>query len=313
MIFIIKGILFLLLFTTIFLFINYVKENYTNNDIYELVERKYLKRKSEKEQIRIEMGNVKEKTFLGKMDLLIERSGIRKKIHFFNTESYMIINIVLIFASMIFGIIKYKFWIIGIVFSVIAVLILYLILTIMANVNYERIDKEVMTFINILENYSGTNDDITLIMEKTYPFIKEPLSSYIHEFCNDVYTRGDLQEAFRRFEARIENERIKDIIRNLEICSRHEANYKEIIKDSRETLKDYLAAKEERKSIIKNKRIEITMCIVVSGVILSICKSFVPNIWQLLKTTFIGNVILLYCITVITICISNIIGFDKRG
>lgn len=313
MIFIIKGILFLLIFVTIFLFINYVKEYYTNNDIYELVERKYLKRKSEKEQIRIEMGNVKEKTFLGKMDLLIERSGIRKKIHFFNTESYMIINIILIFASMIFGIIKYKFWIVGIVFSVIAVLILYLILTIMANVNYERIDKEVMTFINILENYSGTNDDITLIMEKTYPFIKEPLSSYIQEFCNDVYTRGDLQEAFRRFEARIENERIKDILRNLEICSRHEANYKEIIKDSRETLKDYLTAKEERKSIIKNKRIEITMCIVVSGVILYICKSFVPNIWQLLKTTFTGNVILLYCITVITICISNIIGFDKRG
>lgn len=281
--------------------------------VFSATENSYKTRKATEEAKRLEDGNQEKQSFIYKLDLMIERSGLRKKIPFLNTEMY----IGLTFAIAVFGYILATLisgvWLLGVVIVMLTVIISYGIIYVLSGIAYEKVDKTILTFVNILENYSGTNDDIVSILGKTYPYLDNPLRDHVEDFYNEVNSSGDTTRAFRNLETKIENERFKEIIRNLEICSRHEANYQEIIKDTRETLMDYLESKQKRKAIINQGRIEILMSIGLCSVMVFMFTGFTPNLFNVLLNTIIGNAILLYCIIILGICLWTIISFDKKG
>ena len=183
----------------------------------------------------------------------------------------------------------------------------------MSGLNYEKVEGNILTFVNLLENYSQTNDDIVIIFGKTYEYLEEPLRGYIELFYEESISTGDVTKAFRNLENRIENTRFKEIIRNLEICSRHEANYQEIIKDCRYNLKEYLKFKQKKKAIIQNGRASLSMALGTSGFLVYMFSGFVPNLSEILITSPIGNAIILYCIVIVAICIGMMLGFDRKG
>ena len=111
---------------------------------------------------------------------------------------------------------------------------------------------------------------------------------------------GDKSKAIRNLEKRIEHEKFKELIRNLEICSRYEANYGEVIKDSRGLLREYLATVKERKAILNNARIEIAMIIGCCGLVFWMMNDFTQaGILTVLLASTAGNLILVYCILMI--------------
>lgn len=311
---ILNGLLFLSLLTFSFQSIKYIQENNLFKKLVKkllyISERNSLKRREEKQKLRLEEGNVEDDSFINKRDLLIERSQIRKYIPFFNTEIYLALIVIFVFGGIIIGSLMSK-WIIGLVVGLILSLLLYGSIHFLSNLNYEKIDKDILTFTNIIENMSGTNDDIVTIMGKTYSYLNKPLRYHIEDFYNEASKTGNIQVAFRKLEMKIENERVRDIIRNIEMCSRHEANYNEIIKDSRATLKDYLNAKQKRKAIISGGRKEILLCIALSGVMVYIFSSFTSNLFDKLTNSTPGIGILLYCVIIGVAIIKNLISFDK--
>jgi Flp pilus assembly protein TadB len=312
-----KILLLLSIVVFIYQLMKYINDNNiignTATKVFNITEFSYNKRKKNKEKIRIEEGNVKDKSFINNIDLLIERSHIKEKLPFFNTEIYISLNIILAFTGFIIGSILARYWLVGVIIGMLLIIALYSILYIISGINYEKIDKEVLTFVNIMENHSGTNDDILTIMEKTFPYLRNPLKEYIEKFCDESTRTGDITTAFRKLELKIENERVRDIIRNIEICSRHESNYQEIIRDTRDTLKEYLKSKQQRKAIIDNGRMEMISCLIMSAVMIYIFNSFISNLIFRLKSDVFGNLILIYCVIIIGITIWNMIAFDKRG
>lgn len=312
-----KFLLLISLIVLIYQLMNYINENKlvanTATKIFNITESSYNKRKLKKEKLKIEEGNVKKNSLINNIDLLIERSHIKDKLPFFNTEIYISLTVILAFTGFIIGSILARYWLIGIVLGMSFVLALYSILYIASGLNYEKIDKEILTFVNIMENYSGTNDDIVTIIGKTYPYLQNPLRQYLEQFYNEATSTGDITTSFRKLELRVENDRVSDLIRNIEICSRHEANYQEIIRDSRETIIEYLKAKQQRKAITISGRIELLVCLLLSAAMIYIFSSFVPNLMTSLRNDIKGNVILLYCVVIMGIVIWNTISFDKRG
>lgn len=281
--------------------------------VFSATENSYKHRKSIEEAKRLEDGNQEKQSFIYKLDLMIERSGLRKKMPFLNTEVYLGLTLVISVMGYILATVISGVWLLGVVIVMLTVIISYAIIYILSGIAYEKVDKTIITFVNILENYSGTNDDIVSILGKTYPYLENPLKDHIEDFYNEVNSSGDTTRAFRNLETKIENEKFKEIIRNLEICSRHEANYQEIIKDSRDTLMDYIEAKQKRKAIINQGRIEILASIGLCSVMVFMFSGFTPNLFNVLINTVIGNGILLYCIIISGICLWNIISFDKKG
>lgn len=305
-------ILFLLIFALIYQIFRFKVFNRISNGILNKAEFEYEKRKSEKEELRILEGNFKETRFLNKLDSLLEQSGIKKKFKFINAEIYIVLNIFMCLIGFLIGIFILNYWLWGLIIDIVAVIVFYGALKFLQGINYTKIDREMLTFLNLLENFSATEDDIVQIINQTYRYLQNPLKEYLMDFSIEVQSTGNMAIAFRKLEAKIENEKLSSFIRNIEICSRHEANYREIIEDERSSMQGYLRAKQKRKAINQNGRIEIFVCIAMSILIICIFTSLTPNLFNILKNSFTGNLILLYNVVVLGILGWNMISFDKN-
>ena len=311
-------IISLMLFVTIAYFIYKISLEITErkslirsaNKMWKLIEVKSDRRKSIKEQLEFEDGLQEKESFIEKVDIQIIRSGLDKRFSFINAEVYLIATGVLAFISFVgFSIFKLIY---GIMAMALVILSSYLLLYMLSGINYKKIDEQILPLLNLLENYSATSDDIVTIFEKSIPYTKEPLKGYIEDFVNEVRTSGNLDRAFNSFYRKVENGKLKSLIRNLSISSNLESNYREIIQDERETIKSYIKTKEIRKSIRNTGRIEIISCYVICGFMLNMFSSFVDNMYNLLLNTMIGNGILIYCIVVTFLCVFNLVSFDRE-
>lgn len=296
-------------------FLKYFRENRiissSVSKIYGKAEEKYHERKAVQEAKRLEEGNIKDASFLNRLDFLIERSHIKHTIPAMNTEVYILFIIVNLAVGLVLGTFVFGFWLTGVVLAVAVIVFTYGVMYIKAGRNYDRIDNEMLTMLNIMENYSGSTDDILSIIGGTYGYLKEPLRSYLEEFYSETSITGDIASAFQKLEVRIENGRLRDTIRNLEICSRHDANYREIIEDSKRSLKEYLRAKEKRKAITMNGRIEIAMTLAMSIGTVVMFDGMMGGVIDALTSNIIGNILLAVAAIIMTFAIINAISIDK--
>ncbi|MDU5414474.1 MAG: hypothetical protein E6108_17220, partial [Clostridium perfringens] len=268
------------------------------------------KRKEQKEKIYFEEGNVENTSFFYRLDLLIERSEIRKKIPFLSTEIYLlflgIISVItFIIGNLIFGLIG------GVLGITLSILIIHSILFLLARNNYEKVDSEITKFVNLVESYSISSNDILTVMGSVYPYLNDPLRAYIETFYNEVSTTGDYDKAFMNLKNKAESARLKRVIENLELASQNEANYNEIIDDERKSLKAYSNAKEKRKELIVAGRSDIIACLIMGFVTIYMLSGLTTGVGSALVNSIVGNIIIIYWIITIGYIIWRFISFDK--
>lgn len=280
-------------------------------EIYKKTRMLSEERQDKEKQLLKEEGNQEKVEFLYHLDMMMEQSNLKKWLPFLNTEFYILGAIIAGAGAVLLTESLTGMWICGILTMLGIMVAAYLLIYILAGINYRRVEKNIITFCNLLENYSKSNDDIVSIFRYTVPYLEEPLKAYVMDFTSEAYNTGDIGTAFKNLTSKVEHEKFRDIIRNIDICSRHEANYEAIIADNRTMLKEYLKGKEERKSIINNGRLEIGILLLSCGLIIWMFRGFVDGMGGLLLGTFIGNMILLYCGIVLLLCAWVMISFDK--
>ena len=308
--------LLLMLFLASFLMLSYLKEHKVVTSVAENVYEKAMEQETERQntqqRLNVLEGRQEKIHFLYKLDLLVLQSNIRKIIPFASTEILFILTLGLGAVAFMAVTSLTGTWIFGILGFVGAFTLIYLVLYFMALGNYQKTEESLMTFINLLENYSGLEDELITIFSRIQPFLNEPVKSAVESCCMEANMTGDRRMAVRNLEKRIEHEKFKELVRNLEICSRYEANYGEVIKDSRSLLREYLAAVKERKAILNNARIEIVMIIACCGVVFWMMNDFTEKgILALLLSSTVGNLLLVYCILIVLYAIWSV-AFDRH-
>lgn len=313
---VLKFCLFLMLGVAAFLIFSYLREHKVLYAVTEMVFQKAKQqeedRQSEQQKLILIEGQQEKTAFLYKMDLLVLQSSIKKFLPFASTEILLIFTIGM--ASIGFMAITSIFdtWIFGILGFAGVCFLIYMMLYFMALSNYRKTEESLMTFINLLENYSSMEDELIAIFSRIQPFLTDPVRSAVEQCCMEAEITGNKSLAIRNLEKRIEHEKFKELIRNLEICSRYEANYGEVIKDSRSLLREYLASVKERKAIMNNARVEIAMIIVCCGVVFWMMNDFTEKgILTLLLGSAVGNIILAYCILMVLYAFW-IVAFDRH-
>ena len=293
--------LFLALVLTAFLLLKYLKEHKVltsvADSVYEKAKAQESERQAEQQMLILLEGRQEKTNLLYKLDLLVLQSNIKKFIPFASTEILLVLTIVL--AATAYGVMAHLTgtWIFGMLGFVGVGFLCYMVLYFMALSNYRKTEESLMTFINLLENYSSMEDELIAIFSRIQTFLTEPIKSAVEQCCIEAEMTGDKGRAIRNLEKRIEHEKFKELVRNLEICSRYEANYGEVIKDSRSLLREYLAAAKERKAILNNARVEIAMIIGCSGIVFWMMNDFTQaGIMSVLLGSMVGNIILTYCI-----------------
>ena len=278
---------------------------------YKLIKKNEHHRLENEEKLRIEDGKQEKVRFLTKVDLLIFRSGLNIIFPFINTETYMIVTLILAIA--VFLLIQtFSSIVFGVIGILMLIIVSYLILYFLSGFNYKKTEKTIMNFANLLENYSKTTDDIISIFQKVLPYTENPVRTALEECCMTALTTGQVSASLYQLSNKIEHEKFKELIRNLEICSRYEANYAEIISESKRNVREYIAAKEKRKEMKSSSKMDILLLMIASCVILQVVSGLGQvSIMSVLTSSLIGNLIILYCSAIILTIIFMFFSIDK--
>lgn len=280
-------------------------------NIFGKISSKYEERRKDREVYILLEGEKENVSFWEEIDLLIERSGIKAYVPFITSE---ILCIITILAALIVSAICQKIFGL-IVFSIpiffMFIFLVYLALKQLAKITYNKIDDQVLIYINTLENLTAANSDIVEIIDKALPFMKEPLKSFSRQFVFECRKGILVEQAFKNFENKIESKRFKQLIKNLEICSKYEANYKEILRKSRVIMKNYFTEKERRKKEVRQGRIAIVSTIFIGIVLFKMVIGINDNLILELKNTYSGNLIIGYNLFVVLFATLKFITLDN--
>lgn len=232
---------------------------------------------------------------LMKLDRLIRQSGIQSRLPFLNGEWFLIMVIALSAGIILVSVGIFHQWMAGILAAVLCLLLICMILLLMRSSNYNRIENEVIDFINLMENYSRTTEDLIDIFGKIYPYLREPLQGLTRNCYMEGVRTGSTAMALFHFEHALQHRKLREIIHNLAVCSRYDTNYREVIANSRAMLQEYLAGKEQKRAILSNGRIEYVSITAISVFLLWMLEDFIgQNTWDTLTHTTAGHIFLGY-------------------
>lgn len=277
------------------------------------LDNRYNKRVENENRLKMLEGNRAKKSVLYRIDKMIEYSGFKRRIHFLTAE--VLIYSVLILSVTGAGLSLYIWhsWLISLIVVLLFPLVSFVTIYIMSGFYYISLEKSIMTFLNLIDNFNKSEDDIVEIIKRTVPYVDEPLKGMLRDFCSDAHMTGDTRQAFCNLEARIEHDKCREILRNIEVCSRYDSDYGEVIRDCRLSMTDFLSIKSERKAIISNGRVEVIILLVSAALIIMLYGNITQGMWSLLFGTMVGNCLLLYSAVIVIICIVVMVLFDKNG
>ena len=304
-------ILVLILLYTLFDVFREIKLRGYIGNIFGKFSSQYEERRKNREVYILLEGEREDTTFIEKLDLLIERSGLKSYVPFISAEILGIFSVVSSFIVAMFFQKLAGLMIFSVAVFFITILFIYLSLKQLAKFTYDRIDDQLLVYINTLENLTTTNSDIVEIMEKALPYMKEPLKTFSRQFVFECKKGVSKENAFKHFENKIESRRFKQLIKNLEVCSKYEANYKEILNKSRIIMKNYFSEKARRTKEVRQGRLAIISVIIVGIILFQMVAQFDEDLVFQLKNTFIGNIIIGYNLFVILFAIFKFITLDK--
>lgn len=240
-----------------------------------------------------------EKSPLFIIDNLIYNSNIRKNFRFMSSELFIFIDIVfatttafcvyLIFQSIIFSCMAF--------FSVI--ILSYAVLRELARINFDKIDDNIMPFVNALKNSAKIKNSILFMMEESTKNLKEPLKTHNKEFVMEVKRGVPMETAFNNYINKVENIRLKNILKNLYICSINNADYSKLLNKTKVVIRRYYEEKERRKKKVQTGQAGIIAIILVSLLIINGLTGLTPNFYSKMISSVIGQIIAAYIVGVI--------------
>lgn len=287
--------------------------------MYEKINLSGSNRKASEQMIRKMYGSYGRKGLLSHIDDNLRYSGIQANYPIVTTELYL--TVLVIISVVMFLLISIMSG--SMIYGAAAIALMLFITELYFNgrrrSRYIRVEDELLPLINSIDAYAGATDDLINILERSVPVLTGPLKNAILSAVSASKRTGNSSEVLRQLEDSIEHPFFKKLIRNLEISSRHSANYKDIITECRYQLDEATGNEKKLEKIYKDGRYEIIViiicgiaCVLIAlvGVLSYDIKGFFKDMWM----TFPGKCILAACVAVLSM--SFYIAFitsQKRG
>ena len=173
-------------------------------------------------------------------------------------------------------------------------------------------EKELVPFLNIVDNFSKTEKDLFQIFELSIPYLQDPVKTALAECGKHASATGNRMEAIRDLLYRIDHPKFREIVQSLEICSRNEANYGQILGDMRDGLAAYMSNRKEETAILREGQIQIGV-IVCLGIPMVAMLSVVTQVpLRDLTSNLFGRFVIGYWIVLILLILWQMF-FPSKG
>lgn len=160
--------------------------------------------------------------------------------------------------------------------------------------NYKKVDGDLIQFLNMLGSFSLTAQEVTSVFRRVARFMDDPLKTVLIECYEEARTSGKPEEALENMAAKIEHPQFHEIIKNLEIAIKYDADFTMVVKSNRQIIQNYMSSKQERKALASDGMINMfVMAIALIGCIYFMGQLLGIDIWAELFGSLIGRIALI--------------------
>lgn len=279
-----------------------IKKAYTKIDLNEKIR---SREDGEKEE--------KENKFLSKMDKKLEYSGLKKIFDWMRTEIYIAIMIGSASVSFLITLLISGSLLASLCVGAGVVTLILFITNMLMFKNYMSVENDLLNFLNLLKNYSISADEITIILYRVSKYLHDPLKTALMECYYEGKTTGNTELALIHLMNKIEHPKFKELIHNIEICGKYNADYSAILTNSRRTVQDYISARKEQKSSDRADLVTFLILFIAGGLCFIMMGNMLGiSMWHELFTTTIGHVMCVYFVVLIGIFLWKNVLFNKE-
>lgn len=307
-------IIYLMLLLAIFAFIYLLINNLKNQRIRERIKEKIiLNNKNYKTR------NFNNKNKIGLMDklyLLMLKTGISENKFLWWISPFTIILfciILMIISTFIFlPILKLK--ILTIIFCIPIGFMPIFILFMISDVYEAKLENNIISYIIQLKNQARINNDIIVCFQNTVKYAQKPLSSYINIFLLEVQQGVNLYTAFDNLKSKVNNDKFKQLITNLENCYFNGGNLYTLLEKTQNVFMKLQNERNKRNEDTMSARIVLIILIAISIFIYFKFINFNSDNFNIMINDLFGQIILYFnflSIWAMLFLIINVKKFDN--
>lgn len=275
-------------------------------------------RRQVERQVKALYGEVERKDRLSHIEENIRYSGLARRYQFLTPELVMLfIIIIMSFIALVCMFLKLP-WYMTVGAEIVAFIVIEMIFRKKRKERMKKTEDELLTFVNAVDGYAGMSDDIIHILENASGMLSEssPMREEIITAVASARNSGQESAALSILMANVEHPFFKTFIRNLEISSRNNANYKDIVSESRGILKGYIDNTKKLENIYRNGRIRMILMLIsfvmsifiIAGMVLMTVKELLMTI----GSYKIGAVLLTVTMLVLAVSVYYIFIIGER-
>ena len=205
--------------------------------------------------------------FFNMIDDKLVYSGLMVKYPWLSASTYIIITMIVSLLVLLLGILIGGF-VVGFIFLLIAMFGPYILISNMAYKNYIATERQLVFFIDLVSSNASASSDLLTILESIAIRVSNPIEDALYRAVATAKLSGSSGEGIYQLVREIEYPLFKEFIRNLEICGKQDADYRNVAKDFAKQAEVQLKAIERQRAIFANARSEVILMMVM-GVFLS--------------------------------------------
>ena len=139
--------------------------------------------------------------------------------------------------------------------------------------NLRKTGEDLPRLLDLLGSYAASGAVYSNIFGQISMYMNEPLRTVFEECGAEGRLSGDISLALLTMADKIEHPQFKQLIRNMEITSRHSEDITGLVSDTRRSLRDYLKESSDRKAMLRESAINMVLLLIMSYVVIAISAS----------------------------------------
>ena len=263
-------------------------------------------------------GSMGRRGFIAHVQDNLEYIGLTLQLNWVTPEFYIVIMTVVSTVLFAGGCILTRKWYAGLAAVVTVWLIIEYMFSKIRDYRYRREEEQLLAMVNCIENSAAESDDIIYILEKTGNMVEGPIHDELLRAVARVRSGVQGGVAVGGLENRIEHEFFRTLMRNLEISSRNNANYREITVQCRGLLAGQLDNSRRLDEIYREAKIRLATILVGAAACLvimtqAILGTGIYGLFNMLAGNMLGRMLIAAtCVTFVFIVYFTFIK-GKRG
>lgn len=307
-------IIYVILLLTICVFIYVFIENVNKQKINETIKEKIIL--NNKKYRARNLNNKNKIGLIDKLYLLLLRTGIAENKFLWWISPFTIIlycAVLLIISTFIFlPILKLK--LLTVIFCLPIGFLPIFILLIISDVYEVKLENNIISYIMQLKNQARINNDIIVCFQNTVKYAQKPLSLYINIFLLEVDQGVSLYTAFNNLKSKVNNDKFKQLITNLENCYFNGGNLYTLLEKTQNVFMKLQSERNKRNEDTMSARIVLIILIAISIFIYFKFINFNQDNFNIMINDWFGRFILysnFFSIWIMLFLIINVKKFDN--